>query len=97
MLHLYNFHATDRTIAIDKRMKRIVIVGTTGSGKSTLAEQLACLLLYPFVELDALFWGQTGSRFRTWSGQFASCDSLFVWALKTRYRRRCLPCPNTHI
>jgi len=140
-------------------MKRIVVIGTTGAGKSTLAEQLAGILRYPFVELDALFWGPAwtpfpqevfrhrvsdalaaetwtvggnysvardlvwtradtlvwldyplplvlwrlgrrtirrivmrerlwGGNVETWRSQFASRDSLFVWAFKTHFRRR---------
>jgi adenylate kinase family enzyme len=37
-------------------MNRIAIVGTPGAGKTTLGEQLAAVLGYPFVDLDALGW-----------------------------------------
>ena len=43
-------------------MKCITVVGTPGSGKTTLAQHLARRLNYPFVEIDALFWGQTGHQ-----------------------------------
>lgn len=50
-------------------MRRITVLGTPGAGKTTLAQQLAAALQYPFVELDALFWGpnwtpETPERFR---------------------------------
>jgi adenylate kinase family enzyme len=38
-------------------VRRIAIMGTTCSGKSTLARQLAERLDLPYVELDALYWG----------------------------------------
>jgi adenylate kinase family enzyme len=38
-------------------VRRIAIMGTTCSGKSTLARQLAGRLDLPYVELDALYWG----------------------------------------
>jgi adenylate kinase family enzyme len=39
-----------------RRMQRIVVVGTSGSGKTTLTRQLSALLHIPAVELDALHW-----------------------------------------
>lgn len=36
--------------------QRIVVIGTTSSGKTTLAKQLAEILNYDFIELDALHW-----------------------------------------
>ncbi|MEM6767642.1 MAG: AAA family ATPase [Bacteroidota bacterium] len=38
-------------------MKNINVIGTSGSGKSTFARKLAEELGYPYIELDALFWG----------------------------------------
>ncbi|MEM8896803.1 MAG: adenylate kinase [Bacteroidota bacterium] len=38
-------------------MKKINVIGTSGSGKSTFAKKLAKKLDYPYVELDAIFWG----------------------------------------
>ncbi|KKJ76493.1 adenylate kinase [Kiloniella litopenaei] len=37
-------------------MKRINVIGTSGSGKSTVARNLADVLGYPYVEMDALYW-----------------------------------------
>lgn len=37
-------------------MQRIAIVGSPGAGKTTLGEQIAALLGYPFVDLDAIGW-----------------------------------------
>ena len=42
---------------MSRSMKRITVIGTAGAGKTTLARQLAEKLHYPFIELDALFWG----------------------------------------
>ena len=36
---------------------RIVVVGTSGSGKTIFARQLAGILDYAHIELDALHWG----------------------------------------
>jgi adenylate kinase family enzyme len=36
--------------------RRINVVGTSGSGKSTFSRQLADVLKYPYIEMDALFW-----------------------------------------
>jgi adenylate kinase family enzyme len=42
-------------------MKRITVVGAPGTGKTTLAQQLADRFGYPFIELDAIFWGPNWS------------------------------------
>ncbi len=36
---------------------RVNIVGTSGSGKTTFGRQLAEILIVPFIELDAIYWG----------------------------------------
>src|SRR5262249_24814812 len=41
-----------------RRMRRVVVFGTTGSGKTTLANRLARPTGFRVVELDALFWGR---------------------------------------
>ncbi|MFL5805216.1 MAG: shikimate kinase [Roseiflexaceae bacterium] len=42
-------------------MKRITVVGTPGAGKTTLAQHLAAHFTYPFIEIDALYWGPNWS------------------------------------
>jgi len=39
-----------------KRMKRVVVIGTSCSGKTTFAIQLADQLAFPHTELDVLHW-----------------------------------------
>jgi len=39
-------------------MKKINIVGTSGSGKTCFSRELSKKLGYPFIEMDALFWGK---------------------------------------
>lgn len=39
-------------------MKKINIIGTSGSGKSTIGKHLAATLDYPYIEIDAVFWGK---------------------------------------
>lgn len=39
-------------------MKKINIIGTSGSGKSTIGKQVAAALGYPYIEIDAVFWGK---------------------------------------
>ena len=39
-------------------MKKINVIGTSGSGKTTFSRQLAEKLGYPYIEMDALFWGK---------------------------------------
>ncbi|MCF6264133.1 MAG: AAA family ATPase [Xanthomonadales bacterium] len=39
-------------------MKKINIIGTSGSGKSTFAKALSKKLDYPYIEMDAIFWGK---------------------------------------
>ena len=40
---------------------KINVVGTSGSGKSTFAKALGQTLNYPYIEMDALFWGKNWS------------------------------------
>ena len=52
-------------------MRRVNVKGTPGSGKSTFARELARRLELPYVELDAIHWGNpnwsepTAEEFRT--------------------------------
>lgn len=39
-------------------MKKINIIGTSGSGKSTFARKLSKQLQFPYLEIDAIFWGK---------------------------------------
>ncbi|WP_298867147.1 AAA family ATPase [uncultured Gimesia sp.] len=39
-------------------MKKINVIGTSGSGKSTFAKKLSKKLGYPYIEMDAIFWGK---------------------------------------
>lgn len=39
-------------------MKKINVIGVSGSGKSTFSQRLAKQLHYPYLEMDALFWGE---------------------------------------
>lgn len=41
---------------------RINIIGTSGSGKTTYGRQLAEILVIPFFEMDAIFWGPDWSE-----------------------------------
>lgn len=43
-------------------MEKINVIGTSGSGKSTFAQKLSEKLGYPYVEMDALFWGKDWSH-----------------------------------
>ena len=39
-------------------MKKINVIGTSGSGKSTFSKKLARKLNFPYIELDAIYWGK---------------------------------------
>jgi adenylate kinase family enzyme len=39
-------------------MKKINVIGTSGSGKTTFAKKLSEKLDYPYIEMDAIFWGK---------------------------------------
>ncbi len=43
-------------------MKKINVIGTSGSGKSTIAKELSKRLNYPYIEMDAVFWGKNWSE-----------------------------------
>lgn len=53
---------------------KINVVGTSGSGKSTFARALAEVLDYPYIEMDAIFWG------KDW---YEPPDEIFFSDLKT--------------
>ena len=41
---------------------RINVIGTSGSGKTTFGRELASVLMVPFIEMDAIFWGPDWSE-----------------------------------
>ncbi|KAJ1555518.1 hypothetical protein HK405_001105 [Cladochytrium tenue] len=43
-----------------RRLRRVVVLGSTGAGKSTLAVALAARLGVTFIELDAIYWQRGG-------------------------------------
>lgn len=43
---------------VPSTMHKINVIGTSGSGKSTFAQMLSEKLGYPYVEMDAIFWGK---------------------------------------
>ena len=67
--------------------QRTVVVGTTGSGKTTVARQLAQRLGYPYVELDALFWGPnwTPVPFNVFRERTAQALSGDAWTVGGNY------------
>jgi adenylate kinase family enzyme len=58
---VYDAHA-EAAAQSRRRMRRVVVIGTTGSGKSTVAERLSAQTGLRIIELDALYWG------RDWQG-----------------------------
>lgn len=68
-------------------MQRIVVIGTPGVGKTTLAQHLAALYAYPFVDLDALFWGPdwTPASPEEFRQRVAAALSVPRWAVGGNY------------
>lgn len=70
--------------------RRIAIIGVSGSGKSTLAAQVAKILRFPQLELDAVFhqpdWGELDTQtFREEVQRFIRQHPR--WVIEGNYRR----------
>jgi len=69
--------------------QRISVVGTTGSGKTTVARQISCRLKLPFIELDALYWGEnwTGVSDLVFRERVKSAVRAEQWVIDGNYSR----------
>ncbi len=61
-------------------MKKINVIGTSGSGKSTFSKKLACVLDYPCIEMDQVYWGKNWAE---------PDDNTFFNKLESRLKSEC--------
>ncbi|MFV1948345.1 MAG: hypothetical protein ACC633_00240 [Anaerolineales bacterium] len=68
---------------------KINLVGTSGSGKNVFGKQLAEILNFPFVEMDALYWGPdwTGPTDQDLFSRLRKALDSEDWVLDGNYSR----------
>src|SRR5262249_30085992 len=55
---LHQGHSRDVAIGVTVTgLERVLVIGSTGAGKTAFARRLSDALGWPYIELDALFWG----------------------------------------